>query len=147
MSGIITVIIAEDHPVFRDTLVFFLRYARFKVMAATTTGQALKEAIDPNCLPGIAIINYKSTEPSTFNTIQWMKAQYPGIRVMVTTMFYPATVISKFQEMGVEGVIIKSYIKIRYLITALVLIAKGQTCYPDPHFYKRFRKDVHEWND
>ncbi|WP_315820990.1 hypothetical protein [Paraflavitalea speifideaquila] len=86
---------------------------------------------NPTNLPDIAIINYKTSRPVSLDVARWIKEHYPGIKVVINTQFSHRIPVSKLQQIGIEGVIIKAIHSYHEIISALHVVYNGGCFYAE----------------
>jgi len=129
MSAMIRVIVADEHHLYREALSRLLERYNFTVIGAADNPAELIDLLPVYPLPDIAIISYKSTRPSTLSTILSLKENYPGIKILITTLFNNLLPVDEFIRSGIEGVVIKSSTDPMQIIQALQSIYQGEAYY------------------
>ncbi|MES2559834.1 MAG: response regulator transcription factor [Bacteroidota bacterium] len=131
----INLIIADDHPIFRDGLKATLK--KINIVGKITTAQNGLEVLDAlEADPSVDII-FMDIEMPVMDGIAATKIirdKYPEKKVIVLTMFTHARYIIELYDIGVAGYIIKNTDAIE-LTKALKLAHEGE------QYYSR---DVHE---
>lgn len=104
-----TLAIADDHTLFRKGLLeLFKSYSEIKVIADAENGAELIEKIEKTELPEVAILDLEMPEMDGIATARYIISKYPGIRIMVLSMYGELPLVEKLVREGVHGYMLKS---------------------------------------
>lgn len=105
----ITVAIAEDHPVVRSGLISLIeKMGLFEVAIEATNGRELLESINQrSSLPDICIVDLQMPEMDGFETIANIKYKWPTMPVLVFTVFVDDFYIIKMIRARANGYLTK----------------------------------------
>lgn len=100
------ILVVDDHPVFRRGLVFLLQTAGHEVVGEAASGS---EAIDAvrELNPDLMILDLGLPELHGSRVAARVRAEYPGIRIVVVTMYADDASIAQSLDAGVDGYILK----------------------------------------
>lgn len=124
MNDKIHLVIVDEHSHFRKALTTLLQQHGFVVTMDTAGGEAFYQAIQTVPIPDIAIVNYKTTNPSTIEEIRFIHQHYPTVRIVVSSLFDAHLPVEVFTQLGVAGLYIKSKMNGEQLITLLQRIVE-----------------------
>ncbi len=126
----IKVSITDDHAGSRQSLAKYLENEGFELMAVANSSRELMLTLHPRHLPDIAIINYKTTRPETLIAAEWIKKNYPSVKVMVIALDNIHIPFNKLRSMGIEALIIKSEISMQKLMRIIRGVYNGDIYFP-----------------
>lgn len=106
------VIIADDHPiVLLGVRELVERDPRFSVVGEAVCSQGLIELLERQPVD-MVISDYNMPADSPYGDglklIDYLKRHYPAVRILVLTMISNPLILTRLQELGVDGVIQKS---------------------------------------
>lgn len=131
LSNHIKVIVEDYHSLYLEAFSMLLRINGFNVIGQAHNGTQLMESINPNELPDIAIINYKTSKRESLNAAHLIKQHYPVIKVIINTQFNYNIPVDEMKRIGIEGWIIKANHDTSQIIKALHLVYNGQDYFPE----------------
>jgi two-component system, NarL family, invasion response regulator UvrY len=101
--------IADDHAMFRKGLIKLLDEDRYDLLFDVNNGKALMEQLQQNNapLPDIVIMDIEMPEVNGFQAVNWLRDNYPDIKVLVVSMVDQEEAIVKMLKMGVKGYLSK----------------------------------------
>jgi len=120
-----TILIADDHPIFRSGLRSLIESdASFSVVAEATDGEQAVESIR-NLQPDIAILDYNMPKLNGFAVLaEISKLQLDVIPVMLT-MHNDEAMFAKAFELGVKGYVLKDSASVD-IVNCLHAVGHGQ---------------------
>lgn len=124
MGRPVQVIVAEDHPVFRQGLADALRGAGYEVVAAVGDGPAAAEAIRAHS-PAIAILDIEMPRLSGFDVARECAASHPDVQVVFLTMHRDGAMLRRAIELGARGYVLKDA-AIGEITACLTAVASGR---------------------
>ena len=107
MSDKLKIIIADDHPLLRQGLVFILnKNEKFKVIGQAADGQ---EALDliRELKPDIAILDVQMPKLDGFDVAKILLREKHAVKIIFLTMFKDPELIKKVVELGIKGFVLK----------------------------------------
>ncbi len=124
----ISVIIADDHEIFRDGLKLMLQKTENTViLGEAVDGQDLLNLIE-KAKPDVVITDIKMPVMDGVEATKKIKAQYPEIGVIALSMFDDEQLIIEMLEAGAQGYLLKNSDK-QEIADAIASVAAGDTYY------------------
>ena len=134
----IKIIIAEDHPIFRDGLKTMLNtHPDFEVIADVEDGNALLKAFK-NIKPDIALVDINMPIINGIEATKFIATQFPNTKVIAITMNDERSSIVEIIEAGANGYLLKSANK-EEIILAINKVYDGED-----YFSKSVSKSIIE---
>lgn len=108
MSDTKYVAIVDDHTLFRKGLASLISvFPDYKVLFDASTGKDFIAQLNPKKLPDIVLMDISMPEMDGFATTEWLKNNYPQIKVLALSTMDAETVIIKMIKCGAKGYILK----------------------------------------
>jgi DNA-binding NarL/FixJ family response regulator len=127
-----TIVIADDHEIYRRGLKLFLENEGMRVIACAATGNQAVEAIKTHN-PDILILDIAMPDLDGLGALAIVKHIAPSIRVVILTALDDAAYLSRARELGVDGYFSKG-IDNDYLIKAIYeVIENNEKLYSTNH--------------
>lgn len=125
MSEKISIVIVEDHPLFREGIRAMV--AKEETLLFAGEADTLKEGLPKvkECRPHVALVDLSLPDGSGFDLIRDIREQIPETRVMVLTMHSKTTHIVKALEAGAMGYISKESAS-ETLVSGIHAVAMGE---------------------
>ncbi|MCB1475438.1 MAG: response regulator transcription factor [Rhodobiaceae bacterium] len=126
----VTILIADDHPLFRDALK--------NSLSSLTAGGTLLEAgtyteiadqLDGGTAPDLVLLDLSMPGVSGLSGLLYLRAQYPDIPVIVISAHEDPTVIRRCMEFGASGYVPKS-MDISQIREAVSAVLEGEVWMP-----------------
>ena len=108
MHNTLKIAVAENHALFRDTLVDLLTESGFTVVFAAPVNTALLLRISSCNLPNLIIISCSTMYPDSIALIKEVKTRFPGMKVLANVVFIHYLPKKGIFQDVVNGVIIKT---------------------------------------
>ncbi|MDN5212096.1 response regulator transcription factor [Fulvivirgaceae bacterium BMA12] len=106
--GVIKVMIADDHQLFRTGMVAVLRdIGGIAVIDQAENGQELLEKL-VNKQPDVILMDIKMPEMDGIETTEVVISKYPGVRVIMLTMHDDEHFITHMVDLGAHGYLLKN---------------------------------------
>jgi two-component system invasion response regulator UvrY len=101
--------IADDHALFRKGLIKLLDEHRYELLFDVEHGKAFIEKIKGNAalVPDIAIMDIEMPGMNGYETVAWLRDNYPDIKVLVVSMVDREEAIVRMLKLGVKGYLSK----------------------------------------
>ncbi len=113
------VLLVDDHQLFREGLKNLVNgFLDFEVVLEASDGLDLINKIDPQHVPDIALLDINMKPMDGFKTAQWLKQNYPTIKIMALSMYDNENAIIRMLRNGARGYLLKD-IKKQELYEAL----------------------------
>jgi len=108
MSDMKYIAIVDDHVMFRHGLTHLINlFPNYKVLFDADNGRDFIEKLKPSALPDIVLLDISMPEMDGYSTAQWIRANYPDIKVLALSMLDSDTSIIKMIKSGARGYILK----------------------------------------
>lgn len=121
----ITVVIADDHPLFREGMRSLLeKDGRFLVLAAAEAGDTAAEAIR-NHAPVIALLDHSMPRGSGLDVIREVRARGSATRCALLSSFGQPLLVAEALRAGADGYLTKED-PVKELAAAAVRLAAGE---------------------
>ncbi len=118
------VALVDDHALLRNGLASVINNSEgYQVVFEADNGKHFIELLKKNPKPDIVLLDITMPEMDGFETAQWIKANEPGIKILVLSMMDNDTSIIRMLKYGAKGYILKDS-KPDVLRTALREIAE-----------------------
>ena len=100
--------LVDDHIVLREGLAAVINdFTGYKVMIRAGNGSELIEQLRPKNLPDIVLLDLNMPVMNGCDTVQWLKKNYPEVRIVIFTMFDSEPLHLQLLRLGVRGVVKK----------------------------------------
>lgn len=124
----ITILIADDHKVFRDGIISILEDIEdIAVIGEASDGRAALEMLR-EVQPQIILMDISMGHTSGIETTRQVRADFPAVKVLVLSMHSESAYIVKMLEAGASGYLLKDAGK-EEMIRAIRTVAEGNTYY------------------
>jgi two-component system, NarL family, invasion response regulator UvrY len=101
---LIQVALVDDHILLRNALASLIdRFENCKVVMQVSTGKELATEIPKNSLPDVVLLDLNMPEWNGFETATWLRDKYPGIHVLMLTMYDSELTLIRLLQAGVKG--------------------------------------------
>lgn len=106
--SIIKVAIADDHKIFRKGVILSLRpYTNIKFVQEAENGEELLNGL-PASEPDVVLMDLRMPVKDGIEATKVISKDYPGIHVIVLTMYEDERFVSHLMENGANGYLLKS---------------------------------------
>ncbi len=102
-----SVVLVDDHPILRMGLATLVESLGNTVLFEADGGKEFIEKLDANNLPDIVLMDINMPEMDGFETTQWLKLNYPDVKVLALSMYDNEMSIIRMLKCGAKGYIIK----------------------------------------
>ena len=127
MTGV-TVVLADDHPVFRDGLVGLLERGGIDVLAAVEDGRAAVDAIRTH-RPQVAIVDLQLPDIDGETVIDIARREHLPTRILVLSARSDSAVVYRCIELGASGYLPKLTAGDE-ICAAVAALARGESVVP-----------------
>ena len=108
MPDIKNVAIVDDHTLFRKGLSSLVNaFPDYRVLFDASTGKDFISRLTPKNLPDIVLLDISMPEMDGFATCEWLKNNYPEIKVLALSTMDSDTAIIKMIKCGAKGYVLK----------------------------------------
>ncbi len=123
MQSQVKIVIVDDSAEYRYVLKTILQTQLIEIIGEAANDEELQQLIGPDVMPDVAIVNYKSSKADGLNSIEWLRHNYPSVKLLVNSMH--AVPIHYLQEIGAGGYFVKSRGDFKEIIQAIQIIHAG----------------------
>lgn len=117
-----TVGLVDDHQLLRNALATLINsFENFHVILEANNGKELESKLK-NIQPDIIILDFNMPERNGYETAEWLKNNFPRIKVLMLTMYDTELMLIKMLQSGVKG-FMKKDIHPSELQSALISVA------------------------
>ena len=108
-SPVIKLGLVDDHKLFRKGLVSLIEMAGIKhvILFEADNGIDMQKKIDSNNQPDVVLMDVNMPGMDGFASVQWLKDNYPNIKVLVVSMIEKEETIVRMLRLGVKGYLCK----------------------------------------
>ena len=107
-SGVIKVAIADDHQIFRKGVILSLRpYTNIKFVMEADNGDDLLARL-AEAAPDVVLCDLKMPVKDGIDTTKAITRQFPGVRVIILTMYEDERFVGHLMDCGAAGYLLKS---------------------------------------
>jgi two-component system, NarL family, invasion response regulator UvrY len=99
--------LADDHVLLRNGLASLLKDLGFDVVFEADNGLDFMDKLKMNLLPDIVLMDINMPQMDGYQTTQWLKKQYPDIKVIALSMYDDDNAIIRMLRCGAKGYILK----------------------------------------
>jgi two-component system, NarL family, invasion response regulator UvrY len=109
MAEVLKLAIVDDHKLFRKGLITLidLAYPKCEILFEADNGLDLQNKLLKKNLPEIIIMDVNMPGMDGFASAQWLKENYPEIKVLVVSMVEKEETIVRMLKLGVKGYLSK----------------------------------------
>ncbi len=148
MNKEVTIIIADDHPIFRSGLRQIIDgERRFSVVADCADGEAVLQAIEKE-KPDIVILDVNMPKMSGFAVAKELRRRQIKCEIVFLTMHSEEAMFNKAMDLGAKGYVLKDSAAVD-IINCLQAVANGQN-YTSPaittYLFKRATRGAQKTN-
>ena len=105
----IQVAITDDHILLRNALARLVNsFDGYTVLTEADNGKDLKSKIQQHLVPDIVLLDVNMPEMDGFETTQWLRKNYPHIKVQALSMLSDEKTIIKMFRLGAKGYLLKN---------------------------------------
>jgi DNA-binding NarL/FixJ family response regulator len=105
--------IIDDHPTFRQGLITTIEAINdtclYKIVFEANNGEDLIRKIKEHPLPDIILLDIVMPNLDGYDTVSWLKTNYPNIKILIISMFETEEVILKMIRLNIDGYLPKSF--------------------------------------
>lgn len=121
----LSVIVADDHPLFRDGVARGLTAAGLSVVGEAATGQEALALIRERC-PAVALVDYRLPPPDGIELAAIVAGEELSTRVVILSAYSDRDLVYKALEAGAAGFLVKLALR-EEIAAAVRLCAAGET--------------------
>ena len=108
MSDIKYVTVVDDHTMFRKGICALINlFPNYKVLFDAANGQDFIKQLQPRHIPDIVLLDVVMPEMDGYLTANWIKANYPEIKILALSTMDAETAIIRMIKNGAKGYVLK----------------------------------------
>ena len=105
----IQVAIADDHSLLRNALARLINsFEDYTILFEADNGKEVRTKIMQHIIPDIVLLDISMPEMDGFETTQWLRKNYPQIKILVLSMMSDEKTIIKMFRLGAKGYLLKN---------------------------------------
>lgn len=127
----IQIVLVDDHRLFRGGLVSLIQtLGNYKILFEADNGYELTRKISALLKPDIILLDINMPVMGGIETAGWLRDNYPGVAVIVLSMYEDAEKVLTMVKLGVKGYLLKDA-EPQEFESALHKVSKGEIYYPE----------------
>lgn len=127
----IQIALVDDHKLFRSGMAALVtNFKRYNILFEAANGQELIDTISKGIVPDIILLDISMPVMDGIEAAQVLRAKYPGVRVIILSMFEDAEKVLLMVKMGVKGYLLKDSEPYE-VEEALLKVSQGELYYPE----------------
>lgn len=101
--------LVDDHVLFRKGLKSLIESLSpsYQIIFEADNGLDLQDKLNPNDQPELILMDVNMPHRDGFESVQWLKEEFPEIKVLVVSMIEKEEIIVKMLKLGVKGYLCK----------------------------------------
>lgn len=101
------IVLVDDHILLRNGLASLVKKLGHHVIFEANNGKEFVSQLDKNNLPDIILLDINMPEMDGYETAQWVKKNYPVIKVLALSMYDNENAIIRMLKHGARGYLLK----------------------------------------
>jgi len=119
------IVLVDDHVLLRNGLASLVKNLGHDVLFEADNGHEFTKKIDREKLPDIVLLDINMPEMDGYETAQWLKNNYPDIKILALSMYDNENSIIRMLKNGAKGYILKDSEPTELKAAIEALIHKG----------------------
>ncbi len=100
--------LVDDHSLFRSGIAALVNDLKgYNILFEAADGQEFIRKISPKLKPHIVLLDINMPNMDGIATAKWLRSNYPGIHIIVLSMFEDAEKVLAMVKLGVKGYLLK----------------------------------------
>jgi DNA-binding NarL/FixJ family response regulator len=125
------IVIVDDHRLFRSGIASLIsNLPQYKILFEAGDGAELTGKLTPKLKPDILLLDINMPRKDGIETAQWIRSNYPDVKIIVLSMFEDAEKVLQMIKIGVKGYLLKDAEPAEFEL-ALAKVADGDVYYPE----------------
>ena len=100
-------VLVDDHVLLRNGLAELVKNFGNTVLFEADNGKDFTTKLKPTALPEVVLMDINMPEMDGYDTCQWLKSNYPEIKVLALSMYDSESSIIRMLKCGARGYILK----------------------------------------
>jgi DNA-binding NarL/FixJ family response regulator len=127
----IQIALVDDHRLFRSGIASLIgEFKGYEILFEAGDGEELTRKLTPKVQPQIILLDINMPVMDGMETARWLRDTYPGISVIILSMFGDAEKVLEMVKMGVKGYLLKDA-EPHEFEQALQKVSQGEVYYPE----------------
>ncbi|QEM13568.1 response regulator transcription factor [Mucilaginibacter rubeus] len=127
----IQIALVDDHKLFRSGMAALVtNFKRYNILFEAANGQELVNTIKSGTVPDIVLLDISMPVMDGVEAAQILRSKYPGVRIIILSMFEDAEKVLLMVKMGVKGYLLKDSEPYE-VEDALLKVSQGELYYPE----------------
>jgi DNA-binding NarL/FixJ family response regulator len=127
----IQIALVDDHRLFRSGIASLInKLPQYKILFEAGDGEELTQKLTPKLQPDIVLLDINMPKKDGIATAQWLRNNYPDVKVIVLSMFEDAEKVLQMIKLGVKGYLLKDAEPFEFE-QALEKVSEGEVYYPE----------------
>jgi two-component system, NarL family, invasion response regulator UvrY len=101
------IVLTDDHVLLRNGLAALVQSLGHTVLFEADNGKNFISKLDKNNCPDLVLMDINMPEMDGYDTTQWIKTNYPDIKVLALSMYDNENAIIRMLKCGAKGYILK----------------------------------------
>ena len=117
--------LADDHVLLRNGLANLLKELDYDVVFEAGNGSEFLDKLRTGAVPDIVLMDINMPKMDGYDTTQWLKKNYPDIKVLALSMYDDENAIIRMLKSGARGYILKDSEPGELKLAIYSLLTKG----------------------
>lgn len=118
------ILLADDHVLLRGALVNLINsFEELEVCSVASDGEETIRHLKEGVMPDIVLLDLNMPKMDGFATAEWVHDHFPGVKMLILTMYDSEIALIRLLQVGVKG-FLKKDIHPAELRTALIAVAE-----------------------
>lgn len=125
------IIVADDHPLFRDAIIHLLERSIADVaISQVDSFSALRAILAEQKLPSLVLLDLKLADTQGMDSLLFLKKQYPSLPVLIISAYDDSSVVRLAMQYGASGFVPKS-LEMDRMAEAIHAVLEGDMWFPE----------------
>ncbi|MES2275661.1 MAG: response regulator transcription factor [Bacteroidota bacterium] len=127
----VQIALVDDHRLFRSGIASLIgEFKGYQILFEAGDGEELTRKLTPKVKPQIILLDINMPVMDGMETARWLRANHPGVYIIILSMFGDAEKVLEMVKMGVKGYLLKDA-EPHEFEQALLKVSQGEVYYPE----------------